>query len=245
MFGPLHARTLVYVAAGLPPLAVATLWLLFVPPLWLYVDSTTFLLFPMAQVPQFPPLYPIIVHAFESHFGLNPKMLHALLFVQHALLAGSIIYLGSAYDRPLHAFIMSTAAVAGSWMGSFAHSVSTQAVDLPFLALLCGVAVRYCLRGWRLELLPMFFVSVLGLALTRHASPIFAFIVPLYFIFLALIAICFRSPSRKAGQCDHMLSVHCARLGDQLTADTRNMSHVGQRLLLLDNRAPGMPSCPR
>jgi hypothetical protein len=197
--GSSHARLSVYVAAGLPAAAVSVFWLSSMPPLWLYTDSTTILLWPTGQVPLYPPLYPIIVQAFESHFGFNPKMLHALLFAQHAFLASSIIYLGAAFGRPLLAFIISTAAVAGSWMGSFAHTVSTQGFDLPFLALLSGVAIRYCLGGWRLGLLPMFFMSVLGLALTRHASPIFAFIVPLYFIFLALIAVCFPSPSQQAG----------------------------------------------
>jgi hypothetical protein len=194
-----HARIPVYVAAGLPPIAVAVFWLSSVPPLWLYLDSTAILLWPSAQVPQFPPLYPIIVHAFESLFGLNQTMLYALLFVQHSFLASAIIYLGSALERPLHAFIMSAAAVMGAWMGSFAHTASTQAFELPFLALLCGVAVRYCLQGWRLGLLPIFFVSVLGLALARHASPIFAFIVPLYFILLAVIAALFQFRSPKAG----------------------------------------------
>jgi hypothetical protein len=199
MLGSSHARIPMYVAAGLPPIAVSAFWLCSVPPLWLYLDSTTILLWPTSLIPHYPPLYPVIVHAFESLLGLNPRMLYALLFVQHAFLASSIIYLGSAFERTLHAFIISTAAVAGTWMGSFAHTVSTQGLDLPFLALLCGVAVRYCLGGWRLGLLPMFFVSVLGLALVRHASPIFAVIVPLYFIFLALIAVFFRSPSREAG----------------------------------------------
>ena len=222
MLRSLHARIPLYVAAGLPPTAVAIFWLSSVPPLWLYLDSTAILLWPSAQVPQFPPLYPIIVHAFESLFGLNQTMFYALLFVQHAFLTGAIIYLASAMERPLHAFIMSAAAVMGAWMGAFAHSASTQAFELPFLALLCGVAVRYCLQGWRLRLLPIFFVSVLGLALARHASPVFAFIVPLYFTLLAVIAAFSRSRSPKAGWA-HMghAIICCLCIGLALVAGSR------------------------
>ena len=66
-----HARIPVYVAAGLPPIAVALFWLSSVPPLWLYLDSTAILLWPSAQVPHFPPLLDGILCAYRVNTSIR------------------------------------------------------------------------------------------------------------------------------------------------------------------------------
>ena len=247
MPGLCGTRIWVYIAAGLPPLAVSAFWLSSVPTLWLYMDFTTILLWPTSLVPHFPPLYPVIVHAFESILGLNSRMLHALLFVQHAFLASSIIYLGSSFDRPLYAFIVSTAAVAGTWMGSFAHTVSTQGLDLPFLALLCGVAVRYCQGGWRLWALAdvLRVSSRVGTSSARicyfriYHSAIFCF--PSLGCLLLSVSVA-TSTLGQCDQCDHILPMHRAGFGDRLTDHTHNLPRVGKGLPLFNNRTRRMLS---
>jgi hypothetical protein len=65
--------------------------------------------------------------------------------------------------------------------------------------LLCGVLLRWHLRGWQIELLPMFLLSSLGLALSRHASIVFGLAVPLYFFLRASQAYFFRHDTANRG----------------------------------------------
>jgi hypothetical protein len=140
------------------------------------------------MTPHYPPLYPAVIYLFEKFFGINPGMLKTLLFVQHLFLALSLTYVASALRYASRALIMSIAATAGAYFGAFAHIVATQGFDAPFLALMTGVALRYHFEGWRLTLLPVFIISVFGLAMTRHADVVLAVVVPAYWVFRALYA---------------------------------------------------------
>jgi hypothetical protein len=158
-------------------------------------------------------LYPAVISLFKWLFGVNGTMLYALLVFQHTLLAGSIIYLASTFRDFVSIFIMSAAAIAGVWGGSFAHMIATQALDLPFLLILCGVLFRYHARGWQLGLLPIFVLSALGLALSRHASIVLALVVPLYFMIMTVFALVAQSSRRSDWSSLAHTAVCCLAIG--------------------------------
>ncbi len=175
-----------YLAAAVAPLLASMAWLLFVPPLWHSTDSTVILLWARSMVPHFPPLYPMLVYGLELSLELDRTLIYVLLFTQHILLVTSVIYLALAFRTSTQIAVMSTAAVAGAWMGSLAHTVATQGVELPFLIFLLGFVFRTHFDGWRWSRFPAFVIFILVLSLTRHSSIIFAGLIPTYFVLLAL-----------------------------------------------------------
>jgi len=194
-----NAGKMVYVwaIAAIVPAFTSLLWLAFVPPLWPGTDSTSILLWPRGIVPHYPVLYPGIIEVFEYAFGVNPSMLILLLIAQHIALIMSIIYLSSSFQRKIPALVLSIVALAGTWFASFAHGVATQASELPFLVLLMGVTLRFYVQGWRIGLLPMLAIAVLGLSLSRHASIVLAIVVPIYWLVLSIAALLRRQPARQ------------------------------------------------
>jgi hypothetical protein len=186
-------------AAAVFPLLVSAAWLSYVPPLWLYMDSTTILVFTNQLVPHYPPLYPLVVTFFKWWFGTTGTMLHKLFLFQHLVLICAVTYLALAFHRLPHVLTLSVAATAGVWGGSFAHMVASQAIDLPVMVLFCGVLFRYYNVAWKLRLFPIFVLSSLGLALTRHASVVFAVALPIYFTLLAAVGSIWRYFSIRCG----------------------------------------------
>ncbi len=177
-----------YVAAGIPPALASAFWLLLVPPLWLGTDSTSLTLWPTIITPHYPPLYPLVIYLFEKSIGIGPAMLWTLLVLQHLFFIGAIVYLACAARVAWQALILSVAATAGVYFGVFAHLIATQGIDVPFLALMVGVALRYHLDGWRWSLLPVFLVAAFGVAMTRHADMLLAVLVPAYWLLRAAYA---------------------------------------------------------
>ena len=72
------------------------------------------MLWPTQMVPHLPPLYPVLVHALELMFGMSRTMVYILLVIQHVFLFGAIVYLASAFKKPIYAFLISIFAIAGT-----------------------------------------------------------------------------------------------------------------------------------
>jgi hypothetical protein len=187
----------IYLVAALPPLAVSAWWLWSVSPLWFGTDSTSMLLWPIYNIPHFPPLYMITLHFAERTIGTTPIMLKALMIFQHLLLIGSIVYLASSLATKLSALLLSMFATLGPWLGAFSHVVATQAFEIPLLAVLIGILLRCYANGWSRPLLRVFVPAAIGLALTRHASIVFTIMLPLYWGILGLMALFKREPVRQ------------------------------------------------
>jgi hypothetical protein len=168
-----------------------------VPPIWHFLDSTVFILWPTQLVPHHQPLYPFLIYALEQWLGVSRAMVYALLVIQHALFIGSVVYLATAFQRPHQAFLISVAAVAGTWAGALFNTVATQGVELPLLILLCGFAFRVHFTGWRWRQLILFFLILLSLALARHASIIFGGLVPAYFVLMSIFSIFVVPPGER------------------------------------------------
>src|SRR5262245_46576860 len=105
------SRVPVYLAAGTPPFLASLFWLSQVPPLWHHVDSTVLILWAPQMVPHHAPIYPTLLHILTLWIGMNATMINVVLALQHVLFFGAVVYLATAFIRPLHAFIMATAAV--------------------------------------------------------------------------------------------------------------------------------------
>jgi hypothetical protein len=178
----------IYLIAAMPPLTVSAWFVGAVPPLWKGVDSASILLWPIHNIPHYPPLYMTLIHSAEIALGMTPWMLKTVIVLQHLLLIGSIVYMASAFRLKLPALVLATFAVLGAWLGSFAHVVATQAVEIPLLALLVGIMLRIAQRPSGF-LLAGFVVVGICLASARHASIVFTLILPLYWMLVALAAL--------------------------------------------------------
>jgi hypothetical protein len=177
-----------YLSAAVVPTVVALWWLTSIPPLWFGWDSHVMILWPVQNVPSYPPLYMLFVN-YLGRLGKSPAVLYLILSLQHLFLVGATIYLASAFGTKRSAFILSVFAIAGAWFGAFSHVIATQAFDMPFLALLTGVLLRCYANGWDRSLMYVLVPTSIGIALTRHASFVFTIMVPLYWTFLGLIAV--------------------------------------------------------
>jgi hypothetical protein len=187
----------IYLVAALPPMAVSAWWLWSVGPLWFGTDSTSMLLLPIYNIPHFPPLYMITLHLAKITTGTTPFMLKGLIFFQHLLLIGSVVYLASSFGSKLSALLLSMFATLGPWFGAFTHAIATQAFEVPLLGVLVGILLRCYANGWASRLLRVFVPAAICLALTRHASVVFTIMLPLYWGILGLTALFKRKPMRQ------------------------------------------------
>ena len=157
------------------------LLLLFIPPLFNYIDSFLYVNTNIAQlVPHYPPLYPLFCNAIWQTLGTAESTLFFFIGCQHLLYCASILYAAFAFasfsGRVVFLLAMSTF-LAGPVT---CHSVLSESLVLPGIVFAIGAILRICRESKSLLNWIVLFVALIMAAATRFSAISFVTVLPLF-----------------------------------------------------------------